>query len=595
MNRARGFCVAAGLLAAATCLAGRPAAAVCAGDCNADGIVGVDEVVTLVNIALGDAVIGTCAAGDLSQDGQITVDEILAAVNRALNGCPAQPLALWAAVHFDQRQESINPQLIGTVQAAPLADANQLLQTLVHPASMRLDVGFENSGCPDGSVSGPLYDAATNTFNYCQLDHRLEQASATGATPLVIIDYTPLALGDAACVASNGHGRGAQFCPPADLERYGALVEAMIEHVYTSFGVTDFEVWNEPDGFFFAGTLADYLNIYKACNAAVDRVEAMLGRPGRTFHLGGPAGASANRTWITALLAAAVAQPDLRLDFISWHDYPNHTLGPRPDPSLSAGTYYDDTIKVRGWMAPFQAQRADLQPLLWINEWNANAFFDYRADTAYDAAFMVAAMHGMQDAGLDRSSRYNTWDSSRATPDGFNGNWGLFTHDGDVRPALFGFALWHQLAPTRVAVEPLDAASQTRATASRTRYTQNLLASFDPNTGAATMLLYNFVPYSTADAAPPYCGGGVPMDATLAIGGLAAGSYQMAVQQIDCSTPIQPVASAALATTVTTRSIADGTSLELPVPAAGVVLVTLTPAGEAVHARLSEIRAPSPE
>jgi hypothetical protein len=41
----------------------------------------------MVNIALGNTALQTCAAGDANGDGQITVDEILAAVNNALNGC----------------------------------------------------------------------------------------------------------------------------------------------------------------------------------------------------------------------------------------------------------------------------------------------------------------------------------------------------------------------------------------------------------------------------------------------------------------------------------------------------------------------------
>jgi hypothetical protein len=574
-RRWRDVCLAVSIAVILAGAASAPAAGACTGDCDGSGTVGVDELMILVNIALGNTAAAACSAGDVSQDGQITVDEILAAVNSALDGCP--PLALRAAVHFDQLQGPINQQLIGTGPSTPLADVNQFLNTAVHPPSMRLDVGFEDSGCPDGSVNGPLYDPDTNTFNYCQLDARLEQARAAGATPLLIIDYTPPALAEPVCAASNGHGLGTPHCPPADLEKYGALVEAMIQHVFTTYGVTDFEVWNEPDGFFFAGTLDDYLQIYETCNAAVVRVEATMQGSVRTFHLGGPAAASANRTWIAALLAAAVAQPDLRLDFISWHNYPNHTLGATLDPTLYAGTYADDTMKVRGWLAPFQTQRADLQPLLWIDEWNVNPFFDYRADTAYDAAFMVAAMHGMQDAGLDRANRFNTWDSDPAGPED-GGNWGLFTHAGEVRPALFGFTLWRQLAPTRVAVELLDAASQTRAAASRTRYTQNLLASVDAAAARATMLLYNFVPYSAADAAPPYCGGGVPVNATLEIDGLPAGTYQVAVQQVDCNTPIQPLASASLAASVTTRSIAEGTSVDVTAPADSAVLVTLTPA-----------------
>jgi hypothetical protein len=59
----------------------------CAGDCGGDGAVSVDEIVTLVNIALGILGVDRCDAGDLNGDGQITVDEILSAVADALGGC----------------------------------------------------------------------------------------------------------------------------------------------------------------------------------------------------------------------------------------------------------------------------------------------------------------------------------------------------------------------------------------------------------------------------------------------------------------------------------------------------------------------------
>ena len=59
----------------------------CVGDCHGDGHVTVDEIITMVNTALGTAPIIACEAGDANQDGQITVDEIVRAVNAALNGC----------------------------------------------------------------------------------------------------------------------------------------------------------------------------------------------------------------------------------------------------------------------------------------------------------------------------------------------------------------------------------------------------------------------------------------------------------------------------------------------------------------------------
>ena len=59
----------------------------CAGDCNNDGSVSIDELLTMVNIALGTAPVAACTAGDINHDNEITVDEILTAVHAALRGC----------------------------------------------------------------------------------------------------------------------------------------------------------------------------------------------------------------------------------------------------------------------------------------------------------------------------------------------------------------------------------------------------------------------------------------------------------------------------------------------------------------------------
>jgi hypothetical protein len=59
----------------------------CVGDCNDNHQVTVDEILLMVNIALGNGNVMDCEAGDANHNGQITVDEILAAVNKALSGC----------------------------------------------------------------------------------------------------------------------------------------------------------------------------------------------------------------------------------------------------------------------------------------------------------------------------------------------------------------------------------------------------------------------------------------------------------------------------------------------------------------------------
>ena len=59
----------------------------CVGDCNGNGQVTISDIITIVNIALGNLTVSACVAADANNDGAITMDEILAAVNRALEGC----------------------------------------------------------------------------------------------------------------------------------------------------------------------------------------------------------------------------------------------------------------------------------------------------------------------------------------------------------------------------------------------------------------------------------------------------------------------------------------------------------------------------
>jgi hypothetical protein len=59
----------------------------CEGDCNGDGTVAINELISGVTIALGSAPVNTCASMDASGDGTVAINELIAAVSRALNGC----------------------------------------------------------------------------------------------------------------------------------------------------------------------------------------------------------------------------------------------------------------------------------------------------------------------------------------------------------------------------------------------------------------------------------------------------------------------------------------------------------------------------
>lgn len=59
----------------------------CAGDCNLDGRVAVDEVVRGMRIVLGEAPLASCLPLDSSQDGPVDVSDLVAALIAAREGC----------------------------------------------------------------------------------------------------------------------------------------------------------------------------------------------------------------------------------------------------------------------------------------------------------------------------------------------------------------------------------------------------------------------------------------------------------------------------------------------------------------------------
>ncbi len=61
---------------------------VCAGDCDGNGQVGISDLITGVQIVLGNLSLASCPSIDTSGDGVVTVDELIGSVNRALFGCP---------------------------------------------------------------------------------------------------------------------------------------------------------------------------------------------------------------------------------------------------------------------------------------------------------------------------------------------------------------------------------------------------------------------------------------------------------------------------------------------------------------------------
>jgi YVTN family beta-propeller protein len=81
---------AAGAIALATMPNGCATAPECAGDCNSDQQVAVDEIVRVVLLALGQLDAHSCPSADANGDGPVNVSDAILAVRATLEGCAGE-------------------------------------------------------------------------------------------------------------------------------------------------------------------------------------------------------------------------------------------------------------------------------------------------------------------------------------------------------------------------------------------------------------------------------------------------------------------------------------------------------------------------
>lgn len=79
-----------------------PAPATCTGDCNRDRAVSIAELLLGVNATLDGGEPTGCAAFDRDADGGVGIDELIAGVSNALAGCPAATRAFVSTSTFEE-------------------------------------------------------------------------------------------------------------------------------------------------------------------------------------------------------------------------------------------------------------------------------------------------------------------------------------------------------------------------------------------------------------------------------------------------------------------------------------------------------------
>lgn len=246
--------------------------------------------------------------------------------------------------------------------------------------------------------------------DFSKLDQWIDICNSTGAKPMICIAY------------------GAGFAPLSDLKLWEELVYQYVKHVNIDrkYGVKYWEVWNEPNlQSFWSGTKEQYFELYAATVRGALRADP-------TIKIGGGGFAMSAGQWVCPLIDYAKAN-NLRLDFVSWHDY-----------GVPPQFYKEFARRVQGWL-----QDRGMKAELFITEWNWFADLDPGNDNEQGAAYVACSLHNMINSPLDHAQFFEVKDGWKQNMR-YWGRWGLVTIDDHPKAVYYVYKAFTMLGTDRV-------------------------------------------------------------------------------------------------------------------------------------------------
>ena len=299
-------------------------------------------------------------------------------------------------------------------------------------------------------------EAGELRFNWQYIDLVFDEMLARGIRPLVELGFMPdcLKSGETTIFWWKGN-----VTPPARMEEWCALIDALTRHLGARYGVAEverwyFEVWNEPNlSGFFTGTQAEYFALY---DATVRTIKAI--HPG--YRVGGPATAGLEEgAWIPEMIAHC-AENGVPIDFISTHSYgvdgaldefgrDLHRLKEDPDCVVN---------DVRTVCAQVRQSALPQLPIL-FTEWSSSYTpRDPVHDSYVSAPFILYTLKRCE--GYAQSMSYWTFTDIFEEPgpgrEPFHGGFGLMNIQGLAKPALYAFRWLCELPDQQLATGDAD-------------------------------------------------------------------------------------------------------------------------------------------
>ena len=297
-------------------------------------------------------------------------------------------------------------------------------------------------------------------FNFSYIDQVYDGLLANGVRPIVELSFMPAKL--AAREIHHSFWYRPITSPPADFARWDALMTALARHLIERYGIDEvgrwyFEVWNEPNLDFWAGTpkQSTYWTLYDHIAKSLKAVDTRL-------RVGGPATAQA--AWVAAFLRHC-NENHVPVDFVSTHVYgddtPKDVFGLR-GPVMRREMVCRAVQKVHG---EIQASALPAVPLIWT-EFNASwSNHPEVTDAPYMGPWLAETIR--QCDGLLQDMSYwsfsDVFEEQGVVKKPFYGGFGLIAAGGIPKPAFNAFALLHRLGEQRLASDANEALVTRRA------------------------------------------------------------------------------------------------------------------------------------
>ena len=277
--------------------------------------------------------------------------------------------------------------------------------------------------------------AGPGNFNFLYVDQVYDFMLDHGVRPFVELSFMPEAF---ATSANRIFAYKGNVSPPSNWQNWHDMIGAFTDHCVKRYGLPEvrgwkFEVWNEPNISFWAGTQQEYFELYRQSADAIKKVDSQL-------QVGGPS--TAQLGWIPDLIQYCSSN-GVPLDFVSTHVYAN-------DPQkLIFGRdnmYKLEEVIPRGVALVKQQVASSKMPKLplWITEWSSQnpAFI---ADTVKNCIGLAEAM--------------SYWTFSNVFEEGgvpsgvFNQTFGMLDQWGIARPSFHTFVFLHKLGDTQLSAD----------------------------------------------------------------------------------------------------------------------------------------------